>query len=284
MSHYPESTSATSRIGFGFTEAALSGLSIPPAQLIPQLHENGFSWLESVNYTNEEFVAYIKDHGLRLGAAVTSVQNAEQIRDRWEAAKEAGAEYLRFKLGKSWWPVSQAGDLLDIIIAKSNELELPCFLETHRRTATQDLVRTVELIQGHDVELLLDMSHMQVAGDFVFNPEDDLKALLDCILQRTAAAHGRVSNGEQIQLPVLDANKKAIDFSLATWVMTMTLWLDRAPQGSEFPFIMELLQDYAIVDSEGKELSDRWQDSMILMAKLKNALGSKGIAFSEVSI
>ncbi|GMR07133.1 MAG: hypothetical protein BMS9Abin26_0135 [Gammaproteobacteria bacterium] len=283
MSHYPESTNATSQIGFGFAEGALSGLGLPPAQLISQLRKNGFSWLETVNYTDGELVACIKDHGLRLGAAVTSVQNEDQIRDRWEAAKEAGAEYLRYKLGRSWWPVSQAGGLLDIIIARSDELELPCFLETHRRTATQDLVRTVELIQGHDVELLLDMSHMQVTGDLIFNPEDDLKALLDCILQRTAAAHGRVSNGEQIQLPILGVYKKEIDFALATWVKTMTLWLDRAPPGSEFPFIMELLQDYAIVNSEGKELSDRWKDSVILMTKLKDALGSRGIAFSEVS-
>ena len=119
----------------------------------------------------------------------------------------------------------------------------------------------------------LDMSHMRVAGDFADDPKGPQRECLDEVLSRVSGCHGRVSNGEQIQLPIVSAHEKTVDWSVSRWAQCVRDWAARSPEGASFPFIMELLPPaYAMVGVDGAELSDRWADSLELKARLSAAV------------
>jgi hypothetical protein len=77
---------------------------------------------------------------------------------------------------------------------------------------------------------------------------------------------GRVSNGEQVQIDVGPSadNLHARRFA-ALWKRVMVSWLKRAQPGDILPFRVELgPPDYAILDLEGREISDRWAQTLVL--------------------
>jgi hypothetical protein len=77
---------------------------------------------------------------------------------------------------------------------------------------------------------------------------------------------GRVSNGEQVQIDIGPSgdNPHARRFA-ALWKKVMGSWLKRARPGDVLPFRIELgPPNYAILDRQGREISDRWAQTLVL--------------------
>ncbi|WP_159882101.1 sugar phosphate isomerase/epimerase family protein [Paenibacillus puerhi] len=147
---------------------------------------------------------------------------------------------------------------------------IPIYVETHRGTITQDLLRTAAYIEELvDLRLTIDFSHYVVAGE-MRNPSSEAVALLHKLLRHTAAIHGRISNGEQVQVDIgPDGIHEMVPRFLDWWRIGMSHWRQTAGEHEAFPFVCELgPPPYAITADEyaGRtvEIADRWQQSLWL--------------------
>jgi hypothetical protein len=85
------------------------------------------------------------------------------------------------------------------------------------------------------------------------------------VLERTSHAHGRISNGEQVQVDVGDGSRQTPQFFVQIWAAMMRCWLKEAGPGDVFPFASELGPPrYAITLPDGREFSDRWEQSLVM--------------------
>jgi hypothetical protein len=89
--------------------------------------------------------------------------------------------------------------------------------------------------------------------------------LLSPLLDRIDTLQTRITNGEQVQLDVGSGDGKLAQDWVDLWAESMRRWRKQAQPGEWFPFSTELgPPTYSIVDSEGKEVSDRWEQSLVM--------------------
>jgi len=186
-------------------------------------------------------------------------------------AKEFGVQYVNSQVMDSFVVDEAAIALLDALTQEAADAGLPYLVETHRGRVTQDLHRTVSYVRALPaVRLTIDLSHYAVAGELV--GESLLRKaepLFDVLLQRTAAIHGRVSNGEQVQIDIgQDGQHELVEHYLRWWSRGMAYWLKDAQPGDVLPFVSELgPPGYAITErtsAQGtREISDRWQQALV---------------------
>ena len=158
------------------------------------------------------------------------------------------------------------------LIRELNELALmnhiPIFIETHRGTITQDLIRTAQYVDAiDDMRLTIDFSHYVLAGE-MRTVSAEAEALLQQLLTRTSSIHARVSNGEQIQVDIgSSGNHPMAEQYKHWWKCGMRQWI-QSSEAAIFPFVCELgPAPYAMIANENcadsPELSDRWLQSLV---------------------
>lgn len=214
----------------------------------------------------EELDGLAKKYGFRVGMA-TSIDRLEQIDIAISLAKKAGTPYVDVMTGPYSMPEDDAVRLIRAISERFKSEKIAMALQTHRGLVTQDLLRTVEYTKVVlDLRFDLDLSHYFVAGEI---GEDLTAAALpafEAILARAVMLDGRVSNGEQVQIDIgpTGDNPHARRFA-ALWKKVMVSWLRRAKPGDILPFRIELgPPNYAILDPQGREISDRWAQTLVI--------------------
>jgi hypothetical protein len=153
-----------------------------------------------------------------------------------------------------------------------DELDVPLFIETHRGTVTQDLLRTVSYArQMERMRFTLDASHFVVAGELIA-PDNSPKfrEALGEIIARSSSIHARVSNGEQVQVDVGDGTGEVVRPYIRWWQAAFRQWSTRAQPGDFFPFVCELgPAPYSITlpvpseSGERVEISDRFAQALV---------------------
>lgn len=156
---------------------------------------------------------------------------------------------------------------------------IPAYIETHRGTITQDLLRTVEYIERiKNLRLTIDLSHYVVAGE-MHTVTDEAEALFGKLLRRASAFHARVSNGEQVQVDIGDDGEHPMMRHFERWWgQGMERWRSSAGSGDALPFVVELgPPPYAITADEYagrlQELGDRWKQSLLLLRTARRLWG-----------
>jgi hypothetical protein len=92
------------------------------------------------------------------------------------------------------------------------------------------------------------------------------------ILERTSHMHARISSGEQVQVDVGDGTNMTAQFFVSIWETAMRAWLKDAAPGDVFPFASELGPPrYAITTPDGREFSDRWEQSLVMQKLMRQA-------------
>jgi hypothetical protein len=145
------------------------------------------------------------------------------------------------------------------------------FVETHRGTITQDLIRTAEYVRElASLQLTIDYSHYVVAGE-LHTVSDEAEELLQSLLRHAASIHTRISNGEQVQIdPGVNGDHPMLPHFMRWWESAMRGWLyARGREAAAFPVVIELgPPSYAITTDEAggrkTEISDRWSQSLYL--------------------
>ena len=148
----------------------------------------------------------------------------------------------------------------------ANDAGIPFFVETHRNNFTETLPQTRQLIeQVPDIRFTGDLSHFVVVGEFYGWKDERAVDRMMPVLERASHLHGRISNGEQVQVDVGDGTGDTAQFFVNLWATAMRHWLKDARYGDVFPFASELGPPrYAITTPDGREFSDRWEQSLVM--------------------
>jgi hypothetical protein len=217
-------------------------------------------------------------------------KTAEELDVFLSKAKSFGrVDFVNVQVMRPFLVGDQAVQLLADMAELSRSAGIPAYIETHRGTITQDLLRTVEYAKRlPELELTIDFSHYVVAGE-MRTVSDEAEQLLQTLLSRTKSIHARVSNGEQVQIdiPMFDSKSEEIadesEFEdtllkhfVRWWLEGMRSWRQAAKKDEVLPFICELgPPPYAITmrgtDGVQREVSDRWTQAL-LFARIARSL------------
>lgn len=202
-----------------------------------------------------------------------------------KAAQSFGrVQYLNSQVMNSFVTGDDAIRLLEGILEASAKAGIPNYIETHRGTITQDLLRTVEYVTSLPrLSLTIDLSHYVVAGE-LNGTSEEAEACFDKLLARTGAIHARVSDGEKVQIDIgQDGEHPMVPHFKRWWSIGMKEWQKHAKPCDVLPFLTELGPpgNYAMTrrDESGREVevSDRWQQAL-LFKRLAEQLWSQTVA------
>jgi hypothetical protein len=150
----------------------------------------------------------------------------------------------------------------------AGDARIPVYFETHRDRMTTDLFFTLELIDAiPSLKLTADLSHFLVGREFRWPIDEENDALIHRILERSWAFHGRVATREQVQVQISFPHQRMwLDLFLRWWEEGFRLWRAAALDESELTFTPELgpPEWYAMTGPDGRELSDRWEEALLL--------------------
>ena len=168
--------------------------------------------------------------------------------------------------------------LIEGWIHVAEQESMPIQFETHRNCITNDLYTTVQLLDAvPSMRMAADLSHYVVDREMPCPPTPHLAALITKVLSRSDSFQGRVAARGQIQLALeFPQNAKWVNLFRAWWREGFAGWLERHQgEDSMASFLCELgPPDYAITDAAGRELSDRWAESLLLAGWARQIWGS----------
>ncbi len=163
-------------------------------------------------------------------------------------------------------PLAEAMPFLREARRIAHDQGVTLFVETHRNNIPESLNQALELVQRMpEIRFTGDFSHFVLVGEFYGWEGEGAIVKMSPILERTSHLHGRVSNGEQVQVDVGDGTGEAARFFVQIWAAAMRAWRRQAVPGDVFPFASELGPPrYAITLPDGREFSDRWAQSLVM--------------------
>jgi sugar phosphate isomerase/epimerase len=242
-------------------------------QKFEKIAEAGFTGVSYLMPTTQDMDTWhhLLDRYKLSFSAIAYPSKPEDMIGILKQAKEFGrVQYINSQVMDSFIIDQEAIHLLDSLLKASEESKIPHFIETHRGTATQDLIRTTSYVEAlQELRLMIDLSHYVVAGEIMIYNEK-VEAHFDRLLARSSGIHARVSSGEQVQVDVgVDGDHPMVEHFTRWWRKGMVQWLKHARPGDLFPFCCELgpPKYYAIThqDKQGQEheVSDRWQQALL---------------------
>jgi hypothetical protein len=167
-------------------------------------------------------------------------------------------------------PIALA-DMIPVIegwLRVAEQEKMPIQFETHRNCITNDLYTTVQLLDAiPQMRLAADLSHYVVDREMPCPPPAALSALVAKVLDRSDSFQGRVAARGQIQVALtFPQNAKWVALFRDWWRQGFASWRMRhAEDDAALVFLCELgPPDYAITGADGRELSDRWKEALLL--------------------
>ncbi|MGJ7516783.1 sugar phosphate isomerase/epimerase family protein [Pseudomonas baetica] len=173
--------------------------------------------------------------------------------------------------------LTQAIELIEGWQRLAEQVDFPILLETHRYRLTNDLMFTLDLIaQMPDLKLLADLSHYVVGRELPESATSEVDEQIHTILRHSWGFHGRVSNGEQVQVPLSFAQHRPwLDRFLGWWRYGIEDWLARPVASTSLSFTCELgPPPYSITGADGRDITDRWEEALLLKTLIREVWNS----------
>lgn len=169
------------------------------------------------------------------------------------------------------WDVNEVAKVTRGWLEQGGQAGIPVYVEGHRACMTNDLLFTLQLMEAvPELMMTADLSHFMVNQEWVYLPlDDDEQALISRYLQRSESFQGRVASAEQIQIQLeFPQHQKWFELFKFWWAEGFEHWQTRhAGTDDRCVFMCELgPPPYAITGSDGYELSDRWEEALMLKA------------------
>ncbi len=166
--------------------------------------------------------------------------------------------------------------LVEAIIAASVRHGVPIYIETHRATITQDIWRTVRMVERHPgVRFNADFSHWYTGLEMPYGDIEAKWTFLQPVFDRVRFMHGRIGNPSHIQVLVNEGEAGAAQTFVAhfreMWTRSFLGFLRTARPGDYISFNPELLPAsihyarlFPTADNGWDEETDRWQQAAVL--------------------
>jgi hypothetical protein len=215
----------------------------------------------------QETVPHFARTGL-LGGVTAFPNSVDGLRPALDLAHRINAPFV-VVIGQEM-PVRLA-DMVPVIegwLRVSEQEGMPIQFETHRNCITNDLFTAVQLLEAVPrMRMAADLSHYVVDREMPCPPTPYLQQLISQVLDRSESFQGRVAARGQIQLPLEFAqNAKWVKLFRDWWREGFTAWQARhVDDDAPLIFLCELgPPDYALTGADGRELSDRWVEALLL--------------------
>jgi len=248
------------------------------AQLL-KIEQAGFDGVLNIIYDTDEATLrlakrtteLVKQANLKLGLSC-EVHSLEDAKRKIEFAKEQEAEFLNIMVKNYFIRGEAATNYLREILTIGGKNQVEVLIETHRGTVTQDLICTTDYVKSIEhMFLTIDLSHY-VVGCELDESNSDVEAHFDQLLSRMKSCHIRVSNGEQIQVPIHLMKSYQLDNFKRWWVKGANYYFEKNDQ--PLPIIVELgpepyHQRLLSENNEWVDACDRWEEALIWKDKIK---------------
>jgi hypothetical protein len=234
-----------------------------------QVKEAGFEGIDTEDLLEDEpkVVELIRKHNLDLGMSGSKIlYSVDEVRRGLEICKRTGAKYYVVVCGSAFMSDEEITAFVRDSIRASADAGVPLLFETHRHSLTESSYRVRQLIDRvPEIRFCADLSHYVVSGELGGHSPEEWFQFWGPILDRCLSFQSRISNGEQIQVDVGDGSSKLARKWVDLWTEILRRWVQKAKPGDMFPVVSELgPPGYSIVDLRGSEMSDRWQQSLVM--------------------
>ena len=139
--------------------------------------------------------------------------------------------------------------------------------ETHRDSLLNDLYYSLQLIEEvPEMRLTAELSHFVVDREMWTPISETDQQYISTILDRSDCFQGRVASREQIQIQLsFPQHQVWVEIFKKWWSEGIKKWQERNPGDETLYFLCELgPPGYAITDANQLELSDRWEEALII--------------------
>lgn len=244
-----------------------SGPRGTPAEIYAAVADAGYEALQSPDPANAAAAGLIPTGMMRI------FDDVDQMRERTKAFRDAGCDCTTVHLGTGLEKDAEMARLAEAMLDISVTEKHPVYLETHRATMTQDVRRTLDLIERFpELRFNGDFAHWYIGHEL---PYGDIEAKLIAmrpVFERVRFLHLRVSSGAFGQLTASDpAEAQHLAIFRRMWTESIGGFLLTARSGDTLPALCELLPARTFYpkmvtgpDGSPREESDRWTEAAFL--------------------
>jgi hypothetical protein len=190
-----------------------------------------------------------------------------------ERAVSLGAHHMNVQAAVHPRSLSEAVRYAETWLRATEDAPFPVLFETHRDRLTNDLFLTLDLLDElPELRLLADLSHYVVSREFVWPITGETHSMIQRILDRSWAMHGRVASQHQVQIEIGYPHHRIwLDLFLDWWRYGIESWRRRAAPDDILCFTCEFgPRPYAITASDGNDTVDRWEEAMRLKVEIRD--------------
>ena len=244
------------------------------AKKIEKVSDAGFDGVDIVygDFRSQDIQPLLNKHN--LACTVTAFpETVDQLKPAIELAQALDARYINI-IGKVYpFSVEQGADYVRGWMTLCQQADISVSIETHRDCLTTDMLYTLQLMEAvPEMPLCADLSHFVVGREFSWPITDLVQSQIETILDRSIAFQGRVASREQIQIQTsFDHHREWYDLFADWWRYGFESWRTRADTNDRLNFLCELgPREYAITGADGYELSDRWQEALMIKQRVRD--------------
>ena len=221
---------------------------------------------------NEACIKAIAGTSLDVTLTTQPGYGGQSLGDMLDQVQASGARVRHVTLVPQIMPriVNDCVEALQSWLEQGEERGVPLYLETHRNSITQCPDFTGLLLEAMPhLWLEGDLAHFVIAQEWdEFRMHPDHKTLIDLILKRCGAFQGRVASSTQAQVQIdFPQHQMWVEMYKKWWEFGFRAWREHHANepDARLVFVNELgPPPYAITDSQGNELSDRWQEALTI--------------------
>ena len=206
----------------------------------------------------------------KAGLACTACafpKSVEGFQSDIDMAMELGARHLNV-IGQMYpMTVAEGADIIKRWLEMADQVGMPCMIETHRDCITTDMLYTLQLMEAvPEMKVCADLSHFVVAREFTWPIPTRDEHWIQQVLDRSVAFQGRVASREQVQIQLDFPQQQGwVTRFRQWWEDGIRKWRYREAPDATLNFLIELgPPPYAITDKDGWELSDRWEEGLVI--------------------